>query len=430
LGNNRYQVSNIVFVLLIIVLSVGILLIFQLNNFNSNFVHTQLYNYGLQPNSGWEAEYSHYLQLSYLGIAFTITFSALSAVFKFFEIRTKNNDMHKASVGFMVATIFAVFFSLATYNYLDQFINGKFYNYGLTFNNNWYSSYKLYMLFFFSIQAVIVVLGTISLPLISLETKPAGTAIRYPLTKMTTIPLLIIGSGLIALSLLYDSLISLLAGLGLLFWGSILTYIASGSYIKKQYAEATNIYYLTSLTEMIKPQDTTETIYLPASHPKCQGTPKIYKINKKTLQTQNIQTSLNNDQADGTLTPAPSHALLNLFEKSSQIQNEKPNKHFFEKTLPKVLVEKLDIAESVTVEAVGNKIKIKIHNPVDNEFLAEAAKNVNVLNAVGTPISSALASILANCTEKPVIIQNHTISADGKTVEIDCSIIDGGETTF
>jgi hypothetical protein len=331
----------------------------------------------------------------------------------------------------MASTIFSVFFSLATFNYLDQFINGTFYNYGLTFNNNWYGAYKLYMMVFFSIQAVIVVLGTISLPLISLEYKPAGTAIRYPLAKTASVSLLIIGSGLIALSLLFDSLISLLAGLGLLFWGSILTYAASGSYIKKPYAEATSMYYLTSLTERIKPQDTTETIYLPANDSKCQGTPKIYKVDKKTLQqSQNIQTIINDEQADGKLTPAPSHALLSLFEKSNQLQNQRPSKRFFESTLPKLLVEELDAAESVTVEAAGNKIKIKIHNPVDSDFLAEAAKNVNVLNAVGTPLSSALASTLANYTQKPVIIQKHTISADGKNVEIDYSIIDGGEATF
>ena len=127
-----------------------------------------------------------------------------------------------------------------------------------------------------------------------------------------------------------------------------------------------------------------------------QPIPSIEEINQKKIRFS-IQNGI-------VLTP-PGLALSNLFEKELGTSFLKLDVFQLQFSLPKILIENLEIAKDVKIIIDPNKIIVKIVDNILNDLCQETRKLPKTHKLVGCPLSSAIACALAKTTGKIVIIQ-------------------------
>lgn len=371
------------------------------------------------------AEYEQYFQFSIASVTMSIIFALLSVMLMILHSKTKINRLRIFGAIIVVLFIFTGFFSIWLLNSFNEVITNGAVKFDL--NNSWSTFYQEYTFGFLILQSIMVGLGAITLALMPISDR---IQIKSTLSRAVPLMFLTVGLSVIGLSIFYDSVISLLAGLGLAFWGSSLIFVSAGSYIKKEVAEATSLYYIDSFSNVIdKIEPITGTVYLPSSNSKCLGVNKVYNIENEMEGHLNFADAQKEhfESTVARLMKAPASDLLMLFERAAGRKFENSDYSFFERALPKLLVEELDIAQSARVERIGNIVNVKIENPIDHALYAEARLHSRLLNSIGTPLSSSIACALANCTRKHVLIKNHAISEDGKNLEIDYLLLDTSE---
>jgi hypothetical protein len=149
-----------------------------------------------------------------------------------------------------------------------------------------------------------------------------------------------------------------------------------------------------------------KTIYLPPKYFSDLET-KIYvpKQNDGKLpspeQIQNQEQSIFIEKPKGMLLTPVGEDLTKLFEKILGTNFIQENLINLQKKLPKLLIEKLEIAQDFEMTTAQNKIHVKIENPIYSTlYEGSLVTNENITD----PLSSALAIILAKTVGKPVII--------------------------
>jgi hypothetical protein len=271
---------------------------------------------------------------------------------------------------------------------------------------------------------------------------PKMTAI---LSKAIGLILLILGTIDLLGAIAYSSTIPALIGLGLIFWGAILTYIQTSEYTRTTIIDATVMPLLTTLDETLKTLDCTgKAVYLPPKYLNDPETTKIY-ISKQDngilpqpeiMQELELQSSHKNDQ--GTLITPPAADLTKLFETTLGTSFLNLDLEDLQKRLPKVLIEDLEVMTDIELKPVTNdetkktiessktdydKILVKFTTTTYKNICKKANELSTIHENVGCPLTSALASALAKTTGKPVTIEKQEVSEDGKTTQTEYLIL-------
>lgn len=416
--------STIAIVLLLTILGGAALSAFILNDLNE-IVPSKLYNFGLSFNSNWGLDYLRYINLAFISLTCNVVLVSLATIFMIIYMKTSKDDFRFLSSLLIVFAAFTNLLSIVAYDYVSSIVNSVFYNYGLQFSNVWYTPLQWHTISFLFLQVVLAVLDIACLALIYLSSK---TPAKISFSRAVSFSLLIAGVGILALSLLYNSFISLLIGISLMFWGTSLSYASSNSYVKRDVAVATSLSYLTSLSEMLKEREPLgELIYLPAGYSKEAHTNKVWVANSPVTETIGSQSILQEEDWEKhavELKTAPGSELLRLFEITLHKNFAKTNYAFFERALPALIVENLELAQNVRVDVKDNLVKVTIENPLETAFFVKAKNYKRTIDFIGAPLSSAIACALANCTKKPIIIKSHSVSLNGKAVEITYMMLD------
>ena len=84
--------------------------------------------------------------------------------------------------------------------------------------------------------------------------------------------------------------------------------------------------------------------------------------------------------------------------------------------LPKVLVEDLEIVKDVEIEVKEDSVRFKLYDSIYADFCAEV-RDTSRRCGLGCPMCSALASILAIATGKPVLYEEDKMSDDRRITE-------------
>jgi ligand-binding sensor protein len=92
--------------------------------------------------------------------------------------------------------------------------------------------------------------------------------------------------------------------------------------------------------------------------------------------------------------------------------------------LPKVLVEDLEIVKDVEIEIKGDYVRFKFYDSIYADFCYEVRESSRRC-ALGCPMCSALASMLAVATGKPALYEEDKMSDDRKIVESIYHLISG-----
>ncbi len=273
--------------------------------------------------------------------------------------------------------------------------------------------------------------------------------IGFSFARTAGVLLIILGALALASSIIYVTSIPALIGLGLIFWGTILTYIQTGEYVKETVLDATAASVLTTLNQTMQELDYRgKAVYLPPKYLNDPESTKAYvprlKIGKlpPPEQTQKLETQPFSRNSQGIIITPPGAELTRLFEDTLQTSFTKVDLDYLKERLPKLLIEDLEIASEVEVQ-IGisktsnptddtiwqiatphDRINVKITSTAYKNTTKQTTQLSNINPTLGSPLTSAVACAIAKATGKPIIIENQQVSEDGETTETEYRVLE------
>jgi len=243
--------------------------------------------------------------------------------------------------------------------------------------------------------------------------------------------ILCIGAALLAAAILYASQIPAFVGLGLIFWGFILTLIQTEEYVKETVMNATALSSLKTLNQILQELNYEgKAIFLPPKYLQDPEENKAYipKLENwelpKPEQIYGQQESIFIKNPEGILISPPGSELTRLFEKTLETSFTRINLEYLRQNMPKLLIEDLEIAQNFELEEADGKIYARIENSIYRSLIKDLEKMSSIWGKIGCPLSSAIACALTKATGKPVTIEAQKISKDGRTIEIEYRLIE------
>ncbi|MGB9959784.1 MAG: hypothetical protein ACPLKQ_04615 [Candidatus Bathyarchaeales archaeon] len=246
---------------------------------------------------------------------------------------------------------------------------------------------------------------------------------------------LALGAASLIASILYNSQILAFIGLGLTFWGVILTYIQTEEYVKGSLLPATCLSALETLNKIMEELGYKEkAIYLP---PKYLADPEANKAyipkNRESPmptpeQTQGKENRVFLQNPQSIILTPPGSELTKLFEKTLETSFTKLDLQNLQLNLPKLLIEDLEIAQNLDVTVENNKVTVTVENSAYQSLTKEAAKLSKLYESLGCPLSSAIACAIAKATGKPVTIEKQQIIDENKALKIEYLLIEEAKT--
>jgi hypothetical protein len=225
--------------------------------------------------------------------------------------------------------------------------------------------------------------------------------------------LLFVGLTFVIASMIYVSSLEAILGVTIIFWTSIFFYILPAKHIplilfnKSVQSSTNNVERILSefdLTEKgvyLSPKilDNLESslIFVPKS-PNVSLPLKVYEDFQRLFP----------ENKEGVLLTPPGYALSMLFEKELGSNLIKISLQDLPIILPKLLVEKLELAQKLEVLVNENIVKMQITGNIFSDICKETDKNLHSHIQIGCLLSSALACVLAKVTGKSITIQNET----------------------
>jgi len=253
--------------------------------------------------------------------------------------------------------------------------------------------------------------------------------ITFP--KAIGIITLCLGATALIVATLYGSQILAFIGLGLTFWGIILTYIQTEEYVKKNLLDATALPPLVTLNQLMEELDyNSKAIYLPPRYLTDPESNKAYipkNMEEKLPTPEQIQAKekqLFHENFKAMLLTPPGSELAKLFEKILETSFTRTDLLYLQFKIPKLFVEDLEIAQNMEISVEDSKIHVKIEKLAYIDLTIETSNLPRLYTSLGCPISSAIACALAKAIGKPIIIENQQINKD-KAMEIIYRIMEG-----
>jgi hypothetical protein len=269
----------------------------------------------------------------------------------------------------------------------------------------------------------------------NMQTFQTRTRHKTSLTKAITWAFLSIGAIALFTSIVYVSSILAFIGLGLLFWGAILTYIQPEEYTKKVLLDAAVIPSLSALKQIIKELDYKgKAIYLPPKYLKDPEANKVYIPKQKEGKLPTPEHNLKQENQllfknpQGILLTPPGSQLTKLFEKTLNTNFAKTDLRYIIQNMSNLFIEDLEIAENLEIETKHDLIHVKIINSIFKEAHKENRKLSHLYSKIGCPLCSAIACALTKAIGKPITIENIQSSQDGKIIEATYRILGKIET--
>jgi hypothetical protein len=235
------------------------------------------------------------------------------------------------------------------------------------------------------------------------------------------IALMVLVLGLVSLlgSAAYNSYVVAVIGLGLTFWGALPLYLVPSKQVRLDLLTATGTSSFADIERILATSGSTaKGVYLP---------PKLLEDYQSSLvfvpataetalpKREEVDTEkLYSKKPEGIYLTPPGLALSRLFEKELNVSFTETDLKYLQKELPR-LFEKLEISKDTSMTANDTTATITIAKHIFIPLCDEIAKLRRAHETVGSPLSSALACVLAKATGKPVTLQKEETTQDQTT---------------
>jgi hypothetical protein len=238
--------------------------------------------------------------------------------------------------------------------------------------------------------------------------------------RVGTIAMFLLGVVLVVFSAIYGSPFLAILGLALVFWAAILIYIAPVKQVPVSLfnasAQAVTANIERVLTEL---ELTAKGIYLPPRNLKNPEESLVFvplhpKVSLPTPEQTNER--LYAGLKSGVFLTPPGLELSKLFEDELAISFTKTDLTYLQMKLPKLLVEQLELAESVEVRIMSNVVTVEAVGPIVTQLCLHTNAQPKTHNQVGCLLSSAIACALAKSAGEPVTIERERQNLETQTV--------------
>lgn len=230
----------------------------------------------------------------------------------------------------------------------------------------------------------------------------------------------------LASSIIYNSSILAFIGLGLTLWGGLFLFIKPARYVRANLLDSTAISSLTAIDKILTELNYHgKGIYLPPRQLNELKEVVVFVPKKNKIlipQPKEIAQGKVFINPDGMFLIPPGQGLLTLYEKELGKDLSKVNLNNLSTDLPKLLIEDLELLESLEISTYKDGVHVKIVGSVYESLCSQVRNHTNICSRLGCPLCSSIACALAKATGKPVVIERNELSADGKTVEICTSL--------
>jgi hypothetical protein len=129
-------------------------------------------------------------------------------------------------------------------------------------------------------------------------------------------------------------------------------------------------------------------------------------------------------EKNGVFLTLPGFLLSRLFEKELGYSFSKIDLSKMQSVLPKLLVEKMELAENVEMTIQENSIGIEIVNSVLEGVCQQTQRLTRTHDQIGCVLPSSFACALAKVSGKPIIIQKETKKPETKVTKIEYLIVE------
>jgi hypothetical protein len=254
---------------------------------------------------------------------------------------------------------------------------------------------------------------------------------QFRINRIIAFTILFIGLFAATVSAFFASLVLATIGLGLTFWGALLLYIAPSRHVSLDILNAAAISNLTNIEKVITESKTNgKGVYLPPKYLKDFESSLVFipATPEQPLPTPEEvdEEKLHSKNPHGVFLTPPGLGLSKLFEKQLGTSFTRTDLNYVQKNLAKLLIEDTEIAEDADMKIENSTITIEITNHIFKTLCEETRKLQRTHEALGCPLSSAIACALAKATGKPITIEKEEQTQDGKTTKIQYLMIERG----
>lgn len=223
------------------------------------------------------------------------------------------------------------------------------------------------------------------------------------------------GVSLVA-SYIVSSVILMLAGLGLIFWGVILLYVSPQRYVPEKLNGSMAVSMTKSIDKLIASLNCKgRTIFLHPKHLKglSQGYVFIPRDLKDTSELPSdealAEEKLLYEDPHGIFMIAPSNGLVELIEQEIDANLATLDLEYVKDILPKLLVNNFRIIDRLTFENGDGVIRVVM----EGESAAKVCNTISKETAIGAhfgcPLCASIGLIISKVTGKPVLIDENKV---------------------
>jgi hypothetical protein len=255
----------------------------------------------------------------------------------------------------------------------------------------------------------------------------------------TRIGVVFLLSGILSLifSIIVESQILALIGLGLTFWGALFFLFTPMRYVKGSLLVDTAVASYSTIDRIIKnfkniekgyyippyPKD----VYLP-DHLKGLKDPVVFISAEKSVAMPSIEELAEGkfllEKTKGILVAPPGLGLLFQIEKALGIDYVKIELAELCEVLPRSILENFNLAKDIVVTPKEDYVEMKIFGSIYTN-LYSAESNLKSIIFLGCPLVSAITCVLAKASGKAVEIEKQLVSPDGSTIEVRYHLVQG-----
>jgi hypothetical protein len=262
--------------------------------------------------------------------------------------------------------------------------------------------------------------------------KPHNDFQRTQIDSARLLAILMLTGGLLILvvSIVYALSVAALIGLGLTFWGAILTYIQSDDYVKKPLLDRISTQTLITINRFLYELDFQGTaVYLPPKYFPDPDAVKVYIPQRngilptpEHIEEQDDQLFIQNPK--GILFTPPGAEIMKLFEESLGTSFTQIDLPTLTRRLPRVIEEVLELAKTVEIKLHNSSIHVQMTAPSLPTLDSKAGNGEPSPNALGPHLIGALACAFAKTTGRPIVIHQQHADPTSTTIEVDFRVID------
>ena len=261
--------------------------------------------------------------------------------------------------------------------------------------------------------------------------RPNRALLKSAFSLSGIIKLFLLVSGMLALvcSVIFTSSVLAFIGLGLTFWGVLLSYLTRERYIRSVLFDSTALPSLEVLCEIIAELDYKgKAVYLPPKYLKDFKSGILYVPKKQEVRIPvvgEVSDERMFSKSPNGLCIAPSGLnLANLFERELGTDFVRVDLQYLRNNLPRILIENLEISQDMEINVEGNLIKIRFIDSIYKGFCHEARKLSKICNSIGCPLCSSIACVLSRTTGKPVVIEKNECSEKGRVIDVQYRVLE------